>query len=109
MDYRNRRKKLMEDLEDGSMALLFSGKAPVRSADEAYPFVVNRSFYYMTGIDRENMTLLLIKEDDEVNSLLFIEPYDPVMARWVAPPFALYILLQIISLQQSQKNFSKSV
>ena len=83
MNYRERRNKLMEDLEDGSIAFLFSGKAPVRSADEAYPFVVNRSFYYMTGIDRENMTLMLIKNEDRVISSLFIEPYDPDLARWV--------------------------
>ena len=83
MDYKTRRTRVMEAMPQGSLALFFSGKAPVRSLDEAYPFSVNRNFYYLTGLDRESMTLALIKNGDSVQSVLFIEPFDPEQARWV--------------------------
>ena len=83
MDYKTRRTRVMETMPQGSLALFFSGKAPVRSLDEAYPFSVNRNFYYLTGLDRESMTLALIKNGDYVQSVLFIEPFDPEQARWV--------------------------
>lgn len=83
MDYKTRRTRVMEAMPQGSLALFFSGKAPVRSLDEAYPFSVNRNFYYLTGLDREAMTLALIKNGDHVQSVLFIEPFDPLQARWV--------------------------
>ena len=83
MDYKTRRTRVMEAMPQGSLALFFSGKAPVRSLDEAYPFSVNRNFYYLTGLDREAMTRALIKNGDHVQSVLFIEPFDPEQARWV--------------------------
>ena len=78
-----RRQRLLEGLEDPSFVLIFSGKAPMRSADEAYEFVVDRNFFYLTGIDRENMALLLSKRNGVCHSVLFIEPYDEMLARWV--------------------------
>lgn len=35
MDYKTRRTRVMETMPQGSLALFFSGKAPVRSLDEA--------------------------------------------------------------------------
>ena len=82
--YHDRRKALMDRLEPSTAVFIFSGKAPMRSQDESYPFVVDRSFYYLTGIDRENMTLMLKKAPDgAVNETLFIEPYSEFWAKWV--------------------------
>lgn len=63
--------------------MLFSGKAPMRSEDEAYDFSVNRNFYYLTGLDRQEMCLLLQNIDGTFRETLFILPYDEVLARWV--------------------------
>ncbi|MBR6791034.1 MAG: aminopeptidase P family protein, partial [Oscillospiraceae bacterium] len=79
-----RRKALMDRMENCTVLFVFSGKAPMRSQDEGYPFVVDRSFYYLTGIDRENMTLMLKKNaEGEVDEALFIEPYSEFLAKWV--------------------------
>jgi len=84
--YKERRAKLLEGKQGPCMACIFSGKAPMRSADEAYPFAVNRNFFYLTGIDRENMILVLRKGlSGDVTESLYIEPYDEVMAKWVGP------------------------
>ena len=82
--YARRTEALLADKEAPCMLCIFSGKAPMRSGDEAYPFSVDRNFYYLTGIDRENMILALSKgADGRVSRILFIEPYDEFLAKWV--------------------------
>ena len=82
--YIERRKRLMETKQGPCMVCIFSGAAPMKSLDAAYPFYVDRNFYYLTGIDRENMVLLLRKnQNGEVAESLYIEPYDEVLAKWV--------------------------
>ena len=70
--YSNRRKRLLETLPDNCAVMLFSGKAPMRSEDEAYPFSVNRSFYYLTGLDKEEMVLRMYKMDGVGKQMRFI-------------------------------------
>lgn len=82
--YESRRLRLMDATEGPCLLCIFSGKAPMRSADEAYGFSVDRSFYYLTGIDRENMVLVLQKDHDGlIRQTLYIEPYDEFLAKWV--------------------------
>ncbi len=85
MDHKRRRERLCEVLKDGEVILIFSGKSPMCSEDEAYPFSVDRNFYYLTGIDREAMVLCLYKTNGQVRETMFIEPYDELMAKWVGP------------------------
>lgn len=83
-DRKEKREKLMESMSSPSVAVIFSGKAPMRSADEAYTFSVDRNFFYFTGIDRENMVLVMKKDaSGKVAEELFIEPYDEFLAKWV--------------------------
>ncbi len=77
------RKNLWDMLEENSISVMFAGKAPYKSADEAYAFTPNRNFYYLTGIDRENMILMTVKRNGKVEETLFVEKNDPIMARWV--------------------------
>lgn len=82
--YKNRREALMQDKQGPCMICIFSGQAPMKSLDESYPFCVDRNFFYLTGIDRENMILVLKKNYlGVVSEALYIEPYDEVMAKWV--------------------------
>mgnify|MGYP002855857045 CR=1 FL=1 len=81
--YSERRKRVFEKLQDNAALLLFSGKAPMRSEDEAYDFSINRNFYYLTGLDKEDMALLMYKNDEVIREILFILPYDETLARWV--------------------------
>ena len=82
--YITRRAKLMQNKQGPCLVCVFSGTAPMKSLDAAYPFFVDRNFYYLTGIERENMILLLRKNHlGEVSETLYIEPYDEVLAKWV--------------------------
>lgn len=82
--YKSRREQLMSKVEGLAMMVIFSGKSPMRSLDEAYPFSVDRNFYYLTGIERENMILVMKKDyEGTVSEELYIEPYDEFLAKWV--------------------------
>ncbi|MBQ6126569.1 MAG: aminopeptidase P N-terminal domain-containing protein [Erysipelotrichaceae bacterium] len=81
--YSSRRERVMKSLQTNAAVMLFSGKAPMRSEDEAYDFSVNRNFYYLTGLDREDMVLLMYTMDGTVREMLFVLPYDERLARWV--------------------------
>lgn len=77
------RKNLMDKVQDNSVVILFAGNAPQKSGDENYNFTPNRNFYYLTGIDRENVVLLLSKRNNKIEETLYIEKSDPVLAKWV--------------------------
>lgn len=78
----NNRKKFAERMEDYSTAVFFSGKAPRESADQSYDFSVDRNFYYLTGIDREDMVLLINKIGGTVTESLYIPPVDDYFEKW---------------------------
>lgn len=81
--FANNRKKLAEQLEEGTFAVMFAGEAPAKSADEDYGFVPNRNFYYLTGIAEPKVILTIKKTGDAVEETLFIEEADPEMEKWV--------------------------
>lgn len=81
--YQKRREKLTSMLPEHAIALFFSGKAPYKVGDEKYAFSVDRSFYYLTGLDKENMVLVLVKHGEVVQEYLCIERYDEELAKWV--------------------------
>ncbi|MGV3465447.1 MAG: aminopeptidase P family protein [Heyndrickxia sp.] len=81
--YVHNRENLYEKLEDQSVLVLFAGKAPQKSADEAYRFVPNRNFYYVTGVNEPNNIFLAVKKDNKVEEYLFIVKSDPVLEKWV--------------------------
>jgi Xaa-Pro aminopeptidase len=82
-DVKRRREKIMNGLEEGSTLILYSGKSPVKSADEIYSFTPNRNFYYFTDLDIENAYLVIHKTESKTVEKLFIERNDPKLARWV--------------------------
>jgi len=81
--YKERRERLLEQLPDYSITVLMSGSAPYSIGDEKYPFKVDRSFFYFTGLENENLVLMLIKAGQMKREILYIEHFDERMAKWV--------------------------
>lgn len=81
--FKNNRQKLIEEIEDNSIIVLFAGNAPKKSGDENYPFTPNRNFYYFTGINEEGPIIILSKIKGIVNERLFIKEIDEERERWV--------------------------
>ncbi|HOP56768.1 MAG TPA: Xaa-Pro aminopeptidase [Bacillota bacterium] len=83
--YKKHREDFLARMDSQSFMVLFSGKAPHKSADQKYQYTPNRNFFYMTGIGRENMILLLIKGKSVGHEYLFIEEPSDYMTKWYGP------------------------
>lgn len=84
MDYNKRRQTVLDRMADHSIAVLYSGIEHHVSADEYDLFTAhaNRNFFYLTGLRRDKMALVLDKAAAEPKTTLFIEEADPSMERW---------------------------
>ena len=76
------RSALYESLADGTLLLLFAGKALHKSADEYYPLYASRNFVYLTGLTQQGMILLAEKSGGQTRETLFIAPPDAMQERW---------------------------
>jgi len=81
-EYSERRQMLLNLMESPSVMLIHSGVEKVSSADECFPFEVNRNFYYLTGIDQPDSALLIVNSDGEMKEFLFISPFDERKEKW---------------------------
>lgn len=81
-EFKERREKVLNQLEDHSLAILFAGQGRKKSGDENYPFDVNKNFFYLTGIEQENSILLLVKCEGETSEYLFVEEKDEKKEKW---------------------------
>jgi len=81
--YKKRRDELANKLEDESLIILFSGKSLPNSEDENFPFSINRNFYYLTGLEQEDMVLFILNHNGKMTERLFIPVFDELIAKWV--------------------------
>lgn len=78
-----RREKVLSQMVENSIAVLYSGVSIHVSEDEYHKFEVNKNFRYLTDIDRENMILVLDKtKAEKTRVLLFIEEADVTKEKW---------------------------
>ena len=82
-----RRNKLADKLNDSEIMILFSGKAPLKSADENYSFTPNRNFFYLTNIDEEEDIYVIYRENNEVHEIMFIHRYNELEAKWIGAKY----------------------
>ncbi|QRG70337.1 aminopeptidase P family protein [Brevibacillus choshinensis] len=81
-EYINRRQRLAEKMPEHSVLVLFSGVVKTRSNDDKYPFTPNRNFYYLTGITRSNLILMITKRAGNVTETLFLQRPNELEAKW---------------------------
>ena len=77
-----RRERLVKDITGNSALVLFSGNPIMKSEDEAYPFDVNRNFYYLTGVNEEYHILVIQKQNDELFETLYVLRPDEIQEKW---------------------------
>lgn len=82
-EYSTRREKVFQHIMEQSIAIFYSGGLIKSSADATFPFVVNKNFFYLTGIEQENSILVLLKTPTTVKTYLFIDEIDETKTRWV--------------------------
>ena len=81
-EFKERRNKLYDLLEEHSVLVLYSGVSVKRSADECFPFTVNRNFYYLTNIRQEDSIFLAVKLNGVIHEYLFVSEYDELKEKW---------------------------
>ena len=82
MNYEARRQAILDQMEENSLLILYSGENVHRNADAYYPFEENKHFFYLTGLRRENMALVMKKVDGSCATVLYIPQADPGAERW---------------------------
>lgn len=109
--YLIRRNKISDYMRNGDMCILFSGKEIRMSKDQHYNFVVNKNFFYLTGIDEENLILFLMKINGEVKSTLFIENRDERTLKWIGKSISKEEAIEISLVDEVEyiDNFNKSL
>ncbi|MCL4686676.1 aminopeptidase P N-terminal domain-containing protein [Myxococcota bacterium] len=76
-----RRKRFVEAMEPGSIAILLGAGLATRSRDTHYRFRQDSDFHYLTGFDHPNAALVL-QPDADAAFTLFVEPRDPGAETW---------------------------
>jgi len=77
-----RRTKIIDTMQEGSIAVILSGNPLARTADQFHEFAIWRNFFYLTNIDRTNFALVLIKSSAGVKELLFIDQVSELEEKW---------------------------
>jgi len=77
------RQNFAKRMEERSFLLLSSGSAPHKTTDQFYLYVPHKSFYYFTGIEEDNCTLLILRDGKNVYQYLFITETTEYMRQWI--------------------------
>ena len=82
MSFEIRRQAVLEKMNDNELMILYSGIENHISLDAYFPFEVNRQFYYLTGINRKNVILVLHKSNPSTMTL-FVKKVDKLEEKWM--------------------------
>ncbi len=117
------RNNLINILENESVVLLDSGKAPHKTNDQFYHYATQRNFFYLTGLNEEKCKLVIIKSKSTVSTYLFIEETTEYMRQWLGeriskkeastitsiPENKIYYLSQFESLFRSLMTYGRGL
>ncbi len=91
--HKSRRDKLLNILDENSLVIVLGSTNVARSYDDAYRFKQNKNFYYFTGFNQPNASLILAPGGFEVHDgaknrivktkeALFVQKADPLKETW---------------------------
>ncbi|MEE6075282.1 Xaa-Pro aminopeptidase [Avibacterium paragallinarum] len=81
-EFVQRREKLLAQMAENSLAIIFSAQEQVRNKDTHYPFRQDSYFWYLTGFNEPDAILVLAKTAQQSRTILFLRPSDPLMETW---------------------------
>lgn len=94
-EYQQRRQRLLDQMQDNSIAIVFAGSEVVRSNDTEYQFRQNSDFFYLTGFEEPDAVLVLsnqlsIEGNDKFSasnvkqscSIMFVRPKNSLAEIW---------------------------
>ncbi|MBN2817093.1 MAG: aminopeptidase P N-terminal domain-containing protein [Campylobacterales bacterium] len=81
-EYKARREKLIEKLDEHSISILFSAEPKSRSNDTEYPYRQNSNFYYLTGFKEDSAAIVIVKKKSKAKTYLFVAKKEPALELW---------------------------
>jgi Xaa-Pro aminopeptidase len=77
-----RRNEVMKRLGEKGMLILFSAEPRLYTNDVDYPYRQENNLYYLTGINQNGVTLVLIPSGKTIREILFIPKRNPQLETW---------------------------
>jgi Xaa-Pro aminopeptidase len=77
-----RRRRLLAQMEAGSIAVVATAAQHLRNGDNEYPFRPDSDFHYLTGFGEPNAVLVLCKGREQGEQLLFLQPRNREQETW---------------------------
>src|SRR5215510_13696577 len=81
-ELRARREEVMKRMGDKAIMVLFSAEPRVYTNDVDYHYRQENDLYYLTGVNQEDATLVLIPGAKRMREILFMPPRDPRNETW---------------------------
>jgi len=81
-EFKKRRKRLLQQVGAGNIALLASADLQVRNRDVDYPFRQDSDFYYLTGFNEPDALAVFVPGREQGEYLLFCREFDEKKALW---------------------------
>ena len=80
--FRGNRSNLLNKLQPGSVALVFGAHQMPRNGDQFFPYRQQSDFFYLSGIEQESSILLLCKNSQRLQEILFIIKANKSLETW---------------------------
>lgn len=81
-EFKERRKRLMEHMELGSIAIIPSAKEIIRNNDVHFPFRQNSDFQYLTGFEEPDALAVLMPGREQGEYVLFVRDKNKEREIW---------------------------
>ncbi len=81
-EFARRRKRLMDMMNTGSVAILPASPVRVRNRDVEYPYRPDSDFHYITGFPEPQAVAVLVPDRPQGEFILFCRESDPEMETW---------------------------
>ncbi len=81
-EFARRRRAIMEDMGEGSIAILPAAPVRARNRDVEYPYRQDSDFYYVTGFDEPEAVAVLVPKRKRGEYILFCRERDAEMEIW---------------------------
>ena len=76
------REAFISKLPDNTAAFILAGDPKQLTQDEDCSFIVDRNFFYLTGLTGEGLILSVVKRDGSASVRLYAFPHDDYAERW---------------------------
>ena len=80
--FADNRRRFADRLPDNTVVYLFAGEAKKMCGDTDYRFLPDRNFYYMTGLERAGLILVIEKKSGIARDILYAPAHDKIAERW---------------------------